>query len=203
MLLYEMEHFVLAPQFSFDSFEPFITKENMQIHFEKHHMGYWNNLKRIVESNEEIKSKITNKNLEEVIELCENGEIKNQSLLNNSLQIYNHNFFWSSLGFKVRKTPKIEKFLREIDFDNLFSKQSNMMFGSGWSWFVYHNNSFQFVNTSNAERPSCKRILCLDLWEHSYYLSYKWNRQQYITDFLNNCINYEFMEKNLEEFISN
>lgn len=73
-------------------------------------------------------------------------------------------------------------------------------FGSGWAWLVMKNGKLEMIKTSNADTPiahGVKPLLTVDVWEHAYYLDYQNGRGNYIDAFINNLINWEFVNSNL------
>ncbi len=87
-------------------------------------------------------------------------------------------------------------------FREEYIKFAATLFGSGWSWLVKKDNKLSFINTSNAETPIGTEIrpLCVvDLWEHAYYIDYRNNRADYLSQIIINCINWQFCESMLEK----
>ena len=83
------------------------------------------------------------------------------------------------------------------DFKSQFRIIANTMFGSGWVWLVAEAQEYKIVKTTNADTPFAHNqtpLLCLDLWEHAYYLDYQNRRAEYIDNFLDHLINWEFVE---------
>jgi Fe-Mn family superoxide dismutase len=85
----------------------------------------------------------------------------------------------------VSKYGDFEKFKAE------FSKAAATRFGSGWAWLCVSNGELSICSTANQDNPlmqeGCggKPILCLDVWEHAYYLNYQNKRPDYINSFFN------------------
>ena len=90
------------------------------------------------------------------------------------------------------------------NFIKKFKSNASSVFGSGWTWLVINkNNKLEIVNTENEDNPMMNNIkeikhgipvICIDLWEHAYYLKYQNKRNEYIDDFIKN-INWGFAEK--------
>ena len=88
-------------------------------------------------------------------------------------------------------------------FDNFkeeFSKAAGARFGSGWAWLGVKRGKLKVCSTANQDNPlmddqcGCMPLLCLDVWEHAYYLNYQNRRPDYINAFFN-VINWEEVNK--------
>jgi Fe-Mn family superoxide dismutase len=73
-------------------------------------------------------------------------------------------------------------------------------FGSGWTWLVKKTDgSVDIVNMGAAGTPLTtgdKALLCVDVWEHAYYIDYRNMRPKFVEIFLNNLVNWKFTEAN-------
>jgi Fe-Mn family superoxide dismutase len=70
-------------------------------------------------------------------------------------------------------------------------------FGSGWAWLSVKDGKLAISKTPNGENPlmhGAKPILGVDVWEHSYYIDYRNLRQKYLEAFVDNLINWEYVE---------
>ena len=88
-----------------------------------------------------------------------------------------------------------EKFVKQIEasyksyenFAKEFKSKALGQFGSGWCWVVQNNGKLEIVTTSNADNPISlnlgQPIVCLDVWEHAYYLDYQNRRVEYLKNF--------------------
>ncbi|MGN0929660.1 MAG: superoxide dismutase [Alphaproteobacteria bacterium] len=183
--------------YSKDVLEPYISSNTMNFHYDKHLGTYISNLNKLIKD-----TKFENYNLKKII--IESSHSKDTlGIFNNSAQVYNHNFFFKCLkkGDNAEFPKKLlytfkskEKFLEE------FKVVANSVFGSGWVWLVKEAGEYKITKTSNADNPIAHNqtaILTLDLWEHAYYLDYQNRRADYIDNFVNNLINWEFVEGNL------
>ncbi|MEK6835485.1 MAG: Fe-Mn family superoxide dismutase, partial [Nanoarchaeota archaeon] len=82
-----------------------------------------------------------------------------------------------------------------------FSNAANLRFGSGWAWLVINNGKLEIMSTANQDNPISEGktpILCIDVWEHAYYLKYQNRRAEYISAFFN-VINWIQVDKNYKE----
>ncbi|MFL2631550.1 MAG: superoxide dismutase [Candidatus Marisimplicoccus sp.] len=177
--------------YAFDALEPNIDAKTMEIHYGKHHNGYTNNLNNIISGtdNEE-------KSIEDILNSL---DLENKGLRNNGGGFYNHNLFWEIMGPNGGGEPSGEisesinsNFGSFENFKDEFSKAAATRFGSGWAWLCAHpNGKLEICSTANQDNPLMPNgcggnpILCLDVWEHAYYLNYQNRRPDYINAFFN------------------
>lgn len=187
--------------YSFDSLEPYIDKETMNIHYSKHHAAYVKNI------NEAIKEEnIQEKN---EISLFKNIDKYSSKARNNAGGAWNHNFFWECMTPGGKPMPRklsdsiIANFGSIDAFKEQFKKAASTRFGSGWAWLVKDGHSLQIGSSPNQDNPLMsvsdfkgKPLLALDVWEHAYYLHYQNRRADYINAFWN-VVDWEFVTKQL------
>lgn len=175
--------------YSFDALEPHIDAKTMEIHYGKHHNGYTNNLNNAISGTE-----LESKTIEEILK---NLDLDNMALRNNAGGYYNHNLFWEIMGPNCGGNPSGEiseainsNFNSFENFKEEFKKAAATRFGSGWAWLcVLGDGKLEICSTPNQDNPlmenSCggNPILCLDVWEHAYYLNYQNRRPDYIEAF--------------------
>ena len=178
--------------YSYDALEPYIDKETMIIHHNKHYRNYLNKL------NETIK-KYPNLYSFTLTELLTNldclPDSASQTIKNNGGGVYNHEFFFNIMTNK--KTSPSGELLKSISrdfgsfdkFKNEFKETALDVFGSGWAWLVSDKNgNLSIIKTSNQDTPiilNLKPIIGIDVWEHAYYLRYQNNRGNYIDSWFN------------------
>ena len=186
--------------YAFDALEPNIDAKTMEIHYGKHHNGYTNNLNNIISGTEH-----EGKSIEEILKSL---DLNNSGLRNNGGGYYNHNIFWEIMGPNSGGEPKGEigesinsNFGSFENFKDEFSKEAATRFGSGWAWLCAHTDGkLEVCSTANQDNPIMPNgcggvpILCLDVWEHAYYLNYQNRRPDYINAFFN-VINWEEVNK--------
>ena len=175
--------------YNYNALEPHIDARTMEIHHSKHHNGYTTNLNNA----------ITGTNLEgkSIEEICSTKELT-AAVRNNGGGYFNHNLFWTSMSPNGGGNPTGEiidaindSFGSFDNFKNEFSKAAATRFGSGWAWLCVENGKLTICSTANQDNPlmhgECggTPILCLDVWEHAYYLNYQNKRPDYITAFFN------------------
>ena len=173
---------VIPLPYPYNALEPIIDEETVNIHYNKHHKKYAENL-----------NNLTNKNisLEQIPKRIEEFPLKDRGqILYNAGGVLNHNLYWQSLN-KNPTLPK-GKLLNKINndygnFDNfkkVFINKSKNLVGSGYTFLVTDNNgNLTIINLPNQETPisyNLTPLFTIDLWEHAYYLKYKNNRNTYI-----------------------
>jgi Fe-Mn family superoxide dismutase len=186
--------------YAFDALEPNIDAKTMEIHYGKHHNGYTNNLNNIISGTDN-----EGKSIEDILNSL---DLENKGLRNNSGGYYNHNLFWEIMGPNGGGEPTGEigesinlNFGSFENFKDEFSKVAATRFGSGWTWLCAHNDGkLEICSTANQDNPLMPNgcggvpVLCLDVWEHAYYLNYQNRRPDYINAFFN-VINWEEVNK--------
>jgi Fe-Mn family superoxide dismutase len=139
--------------------------------------------------------------LEEIILAADAGP-----LFNNSAQVWNHTFYWNCLSPTGGGAPTgelgdaINSAFGSYDaFATEFSEAAKTQFGSGWAWLV-DDGPAQDQKTANADLPlkhGVKALLTIDVWEHAYYIDFRNARPNYISNFLDNLVNWDFVAQNL------
>ena len=182
--------------YSFDALEPYIDAKTMEIHYGKHHNGYTSNLNNAISGTE-----LENKSIEEILK---NLDLNNMALRNNAGGFFNHNLFWEIMGQNCGGNPTGEiaeainsNFDSFENFKDTFKKSGATRFGSGWAWLCIHDDGrLEICSTPNQDNPLMPNgcggnpILCIDVWEHAYYLNYQNRRPDYLEAFFN-LINWE------------
>ena len=188
--------------YAFDALEPNIDAKTMEIHYGKHHNGYTNNLNNIISGTDN-----EGKSIEDILNSL---DLDNKGLRNNGGGFYNHNLFWEIMGPNGGGEPSGEisesinsNFGSFENFKEEFSKAAATRFGSGWAWLCAHpDGKLEICSTANQDNPLMPNgcggnpILCLDVWEHAYYLNYQNRRPDYINAFFN-VINWDEVNKRL------
>ena len=177
--------------YAFDALEPHVDARTMEIHHDKHHAGYTNNLNAAIEGTE-----MEGKSIEELLA----NHTDNAAVRNNGGGYYNHDLFWKVMSPNGGGKPSgelasaIDSAFGSFDgFKDAFSKAAATRFGSGWAWLCVHSGGkVEVCSSPNQDNPmmpnvGCggKPILGLDVWEHAYYLNYQNRRPDYINAFFN------------------
>jgi Fe-Mn family superoxide dismutase len=184
-----------------DALEPHISSRTLDFHHGKHHNAYVTNLNKLIEG-----TNLASETLENIIKETVNDTDK-AGIFNNAAQVWNHTFYWQSMkpnGGGVPSGDIAEKIIADFgsydDFIAQFKDAGLTQFGSGWVWLVLKNKKLEIMKTSNADTPiahGIKPLLTADVWEHAYYLDYQNGRGDYLDTFINNLINWDFVNSNL------
>ena len=176
--------------YAFDALEPHIDAKTMEIHHDRHHKAYTDNLNKAIEG-----TQWDNASIEEIMK----DAVGNPAIRNNGGGYFNHNLFWEVMSPNGGGEPSGElaeainrAFGSFNSFKEEFSKAASTRFGSGWAWLVKKDGKLQVTSTPNQDNPLMPvaevqgtPILGLDVWEHAYYLNYQNKRPDYISAFFN------------------
>ena len=177
-----------------DALEPYIDALTMEIHHDRHHQTYVNNLNAALENSP---SELQNKSLVELLtDLPSVPENIRMAVRNNGGGHYNHTLFWKMIdpnGGGAPVGPIAEAIDRELGgydkFKETFTKAATTRFGSGWAWLnVDLQGKLAITSTPNQDTPlfdGLYPLLGIDVWEHAYYLKYQNKRPDYISAFWN------------------
>ena len=190
-----------ALPYAFDALEPHIDRLTMEIHHDRHHKAYVDNLNKALPG--------TTKTLEEILATVSTQPV---AVRNNGGGHWNHSFFWNVLG-PAKGTKPSEALAKQIDadfgsfdaFKAEFTKAATSRFGSGWAWLIKKDGKLVISSTPNQDNPLMdvaevkgQPILALDVWEHAYYLKYMNKRADYIAAFWN-LVNWDFVSTNFSK----
>lgn len=178
-----------ALPYDYDALEPHIDKQTMEIHHDKHHAGYVNNLNKAIDGTEN-----ENKSLEE---LLKNAGAISPAVRNNAGGHWNHSFFWEILSPNGGGKPEgklaaaIDESFGSLDeMKEKFNAAGAGRFGSGWAWLGAQGGKLVICSTPNQDNPlmdvaecKCTPVLGCDVWEHAYYLKYQNKRADYLKAF--------------------
>jgi Fe-Mn family superoxide dismutase len=192
--------------YDYNALEPYIDAQTMQIHHDKHHAAYVNNLNTALEKHPELQ----NKSPEELImDLNSVPDDIRTAVRNNGGGHVNHTMFWKIMGPGGTGQPTgaiAEAISRSFgsfeDFKTQFNDAGAKRFGSGWVWLVRGNNGqLQITSTPNQDNPMSEGmypILGNDVWEHAYYLKYQNRRPEYLAAWWN-VVNWDEVNKRLQQ----
>ncbi len=177
--------------YAYNALEPYIDATTMELHYSKHHQGYYNKFMKAIADTELEKTPMH--------EIFAEITKYNSAVQNNGGGYYNHALFWKNLS-PVGGSPstELEKAINEAfgsmdEFKSQFSTQAKTQFGSGWAWLVLNKeNKLEVGNTPNQDNPLMPTsdikgipLIAFDVWEHAYYLNYQNKRGDYINAFWN------------------
>jgi Fe-Mn family superoxide dismutase len=186
--------------YDYTALQPYISKNTLEFHHDKHHAAYVNNFNAAVAGTE-----MDSLSLEEAIKAVA-GDASKAGIFNNAAQAWNHSFYWKCMKPSGGGTPagaladKINADFGSFDkFVEAFKAAGATQFGSGWAWLVLDSGTLKVTKTLNADNPITAGqipLLTMDVWEHAYYLDYQNRRPDYIGDFVTKLINWDFVAEN-------
>ncbi|MFA6060966.1 MAG: Fe-Mn family superoxide dismutase [Gallionella sp.] len=192
-----MEHTLPALPYAMDALQPHMSAETFEYHYAKHHQAYVTNLNNLIKGTE-----YEALDLEAIVKKAPAGGI-----YNNAAQVWNHSFFWTCMKPAGGGAPSgaladaiNAKWGNLDEFKKAFQASAVGNFGSGWTWLVKKaDGSVEIVNMGAAGTPLTtgdQALLCVDVWEHAYYVDYRNLRAKFVEVFLNNLVDWDFVAKN-------
>ena len=174
-----------------------MSKETLEYHHDLHHKAYVDNGNKLISGTE-----WDGKSMEDIITgTYDSSAVAQNGIFNNISQLWNHNQFWEMMSPGNSNIPSelenslIENFGSIDEFKKQFCAAGAGQFGSGWCWLVIDSDeSLKITKTENGVNPVCfgqKTLLGCDVWEHSYYIDFRNKRPVYLTNFLDNLVNWE------------
>jgi len=182
--------------------EPYISAKTFEFHHGKHHKAYVDTGNKLIAGTE-----FENMDPESILKKVV-GDSSKATIFNNVAQAWNHSFFWKCMkpkGGGAPTGPVAQKI--QSDFGNFekfaeeFKNAGVTQFGSGWAWLVQKGGKLEIMKTANADTPiahGTTPLLTVDVWEHAYYLDYQNRRADFIQAFIENIINWDFVNSNLK-----
>ena len=188
-----------------EALEPHIDALTMEIHHDRHHKAYVDNLNKAIAGNSALESKTIDALVRGIASVPDaiRGPVRN-----NGGGHWNHSFFWKLMAPKAGGAPtgKLADAINKAfgsfaEFQGKFEAAGLGRFGSGWAWLVSNGGKLEIVSTANQDNPlmgraiaGCegKPILAVDVWEHAYYLKYQNRRADYVAAFFN-VVNWDFV----------
>lgn len=176
--------------YAYNALEPFIDEATMRIHHDKHHAAYIKNLNDALTGNEPLLDVPVEALIADVSRVPEQVRTK---VRNNAGGHANHTMFWECMAAPTSEkdaapggmllTAITEFFGSVAAFQEKFAAAGVGRFGSGWVWLVADGKKLSILDTPNQDSPIMEGktpVLCLDVWEHAYYLKYQNMRAEYI-----------------------
>jgi len=200
-----MEHYNLPNlPYEYNALEPYMSKEVLVLHHDKHHAAYVNAANALLDKIDEARKNNEDLDFKSVL----------KSLSFNVGGHILHEIFWKTMypALKNKQKPSgklaeaIEKEFGGFErFKKEFSETAKSVEGSGWAALAFHKEHgvFGALSVIQIEKhnvnlyPDQKILLCLDVWEHAYYLDYKNDRVKFIENWWN-IVNWEEVEKRFE-----
>jgi Fe-Mn family superoxide dismutase len=181
-----------ALPYDFAALEPSIDARTMEIHHDKHHAAYVNNLNGALEKAPDLKFK----SLDDLLQNLDSvPEAIRTTVRNNGGGHWNHSMFWEIMAPNAGGEPTgkladaIKKSFGDFaTFKTQFADAAAKRFGSGWAWLVKDGSNLSITSTPNQDTPVMEHkhpILGVDVWEHAYYLKYQNRRPDYVAAWWN------------------
>src|ERR1044071_2032033 len=185
-----MAHSLPALPYDFAALEPHIDAQTMQIHHDKHHQAYVDNLNKALAGTEGEATSLE--------DLMASISKYPAAVRNNGGGHYNHSLFWQVLGNGGSQPSGALSEAINSAFGSLDGLKEKMntagatRFGSGWAWLIVKDGKLEVTSTPNQDNPLMDvadvkgtPILGVDVWEHAYYLKYQNRRPEYLTNIWN------------------
>ena len=192
-----MKHLLPELPYALDALAPIMSADTLNYHYGKHLQTYLDNVNRMIEG-----TPFADMKLKDMITKAQGA------LYNNAAQAFNHIIFFKQLTptpttISPLLTQALVARFDSVDaFKSEFSNAATTLFGSGWVWLALDaNNVLQIVPEPNAGNPitrNMRPLMCIDVWEHAYYLDYQNRRGDYIKNFWN-LVNWDYIEKRMQD----
>lgn len=206
-----MVHYELpCLSYKYHELEPYIDEQTMRIHHQKHHKSYTDGLNKILaELSATSHPEYITSILSNVDSIPEHAR-KSLNFFGGGFE--NHKIFWESITPNGDNYPggkladAIDVYFNNFEnFKKLFSSLACTINGSGWCWLVFNQtyNKIEIITTENQDSPWIVRkipLLCIDVWEHAYYLQYQNNRSNYIESWWN-LVNWNYVENKFSQCV--
>lgn len=192
-----MKHLLPELPYALDALAPVMSADTLNYHYGKHLQTYLDNVNRMIEG-----TPFADMKLKDMITKAQGA------LYNNAAQAFNHIIFFKQLTptpttISPLLTQALVARFGSVDaFKSEFSNAAATLFGSGWVWLALDaNNVLQIVPEPNAGNPitrNMRPLMCIDVWEHAYYIDYQNRRGDYIKNFWN-LVNWDYIEKRMQD----
>jgi Fe-Mn family superoxide dismutase len=199
--------FELPPlPYDYSALEPHIDAQTMQLHHDKHHQAYVNNLNTALQGLSQFDNMSVDNLMRHINEVPENVRT---AVRNNGGGHANHSMFWQimkpngggeptgALGDAIKST-----FGSFDQFKTTFNDNGAKRFGSGWTWLVVdQNGKLQAISSANQDSPlmdGLYPVMGNDVWEHAYYLKYQNRRPDYLAAWWN-VVNWDEVAKRFQQ----
>jgi len=196
--------FTLPPlPYPYDALQPYISKETMEYHHDKHHQAYVDNLNAALKDHPELHKLEIDELLRQITKV---PEAIRQAVINNGGGHYNHTMFWEIMKPGGSKEPKgaladAIKALGGLEqLKQMVNDAGLKRFGSGWAWLVVDGGHLKVISTPNQDCPLMNNqypVLGVDVWEHAYYIDYRNRRGDYLKAWWN-VVNWDEVAKRFD-----
>lgn len=190
--------FTLQPlPYAINALEPTMSQETLEYHWGKHLKAYIDKTNELIAG-----TPYENMDLESIIRKADGP------LFNNAAQVWNHEFFFSTLSPHPKARPEgklMDQIVKDFGSFDKFKEDLNKagagLFGSGWVWLVYKDGKLALLSKQNAGTPltdNATALIGTDVWEHAYYLDFRNRRPDYLQK-LWDLVDWGVVEKRFDE----
>jgi len=193
--------------YAYDALEPYIDGQTMQIHHDKHHQAYVDNLNKAVAGDPAL-SRLS---VEELLQRLDSlPPAIRTAVRNHGGGHANHSLFWQTLAPAAKSGKPAGALATALDrafggqdkFEEQLRSAALGVFGSGWAWLSVDTGNKLILDTApNQDNPLLAKrrpLLGIDVWEHAYYLKYQNRRADYLAAIVR-VINWDFVSQRYEE----
>jgi len=192
--------------YDYNALEPYIDTQTMQLHHDKHHAAYVNNLNAALQNAPQLASLAIDDLIRRISDVPESIRT---AVRNNGGGHLNHTMFWQIMTPNGGGAPSgelgnaINSTFGSFDqFKAAFNDAGVKRFGSGWAWLILDaSGKLQVISTANQDSPLIDGnypIMGNDVWEHAYYLKYQNRRPDYLNAWWN-VVNWNEIEKRYQQ----
>lgn len=186
-----------------DALQPHLSAWTLECHHGRHHRKYVDKLNELVAGTPFERQSLT------AIILATFGDDRKAQvkIFENAAQVWNHGFFWTCMRPRGGGSPTgplaqgIDQAFGGLEeFKQSFKKAAAGQFGSGYAWLVADHGKLMVRSTPNAVAPMVdgqSALLTCDVWEHAYYLDYQDRRADFVQNFLEHLVNWDFVAERL------
>ena len=159
--------------YAYDALAPQLSEETLRYHHDKHYAGYVAKLNELI-----LDTPYEGQPLEDII-LAADGAV-----YNNAAQAWNHAFYFEQLSPDPQRVPTgaladaVVRTFGSVDaLRERMNREAVGLFGSGWVWLAADRQGGLVIvsgpNAGNPLRQGLVPLLCIDVWEHAYYIDYR------------------------------
>lgn len=189
--------------YGYGDLNPFISEEQLTIHYTKHHQAYINNANKILEKLDNARQAGTEI---DVKAMAKDFSFQFGGIILHS--VYWQNMLPTKLGGGGEPRGKLKEMIEDqynsLDrFKQEFVQGAVTIEGSGWMSLSYCRHTGRLLMVQ-IEKHNCNILaghpilLVLDMFEHAYYIDYKNDKVKYIDAFWN-LINWNNVSERLEQ----
>jgi len=189
--------------------EPYISGETLEVHHGRLYNAYVDNLNKLLSDRPELQNLTLEELLRRSVRMPKSVCVPLGRYAGGT---YNHVMYFYGMAPESSYRPPQGELARAIDaffgsFDGFvreFTEAARAVFGSGYTWLAAGRRGLTIINLPNQENPlmtGLYPLMCIDLWEHAYFLDYKNDRAGYIDNWWK-LVNWEYAEGKYEEYAS-